>query len=354
MATHINIHTDGGSRGNPGPGAAAYVLTDSYGNLISGRGVFIPETTNNFAEYTGMIEGLTAAKEHKAETISGYSDSQLMVRQINGKYKVKSPNLKPLHAKCMELLSSFKSWQVEHVYRESNVEADELANQAMDKKGNVDLVGQIEPELPKKPPLRLAILLSGGGTTMLNIDDEIKSGRLNAEIALVISSRSNVKGIERAKKIGIEPVIIRKKDYSDIDSFSDSIVKVLDQAKIDLVIQAGWLCLWKIPPNYDNRVMNIHPALLPSFGGQGMWGHHVHEAVLNHGCKISGCTVHFANNHYDKGPIIVQLACHVEESDSPDTLAARVFEEECAAYPEAIRLFIDNRLTVKDGTVKIS
>lgn len=111
--------------------------------------------------------------------------------------------------------------------------------------------------------------------------------------------------------------------------------------------------MWKIPDRYENRVMNIHPALLPSFGGQGMWGHHVHEAVLEAGCKVSGCTVHFCTNEYDEGPIIVQRACEVRDTDSPETLAARIFEQECIAYPQAIRLFADDKLLVEGCKVKI-
>ncbi|MCJ7778959.1 MAG: hypothetical protein MUP16_11690, partial [Sedimentisphaerales bacterium] len=124
-------------------------------------------------------------------------------------------------------------------------------------------------------------------------------------------------------------------------------------ANVDLVVQGGWLCLWKIPPRYETRVMNIHPALLPSFGGEGMWGHHVHEAVLAAGCKISGCTVHFCSNEYDKGPIILQRSCPVKNDDSPETLAARVFEQECIAYPQAIKLFAEDKLLVQNGKVKI-
>lgn len=199
-------------------------------------------------------------------------------------------------------------------------------------------------------PLRLAILLSGGGTTMVNIQKCIDAGELNAEISTVISSRGDVKGIERARNIGVEPVVIRRKDYSTIEDFSDCIAEKLRNDKIDLVVQAGWLCLWLIPQDFVDRVMNIHPALLPSFGGKGMWGHHVHEAVLNTGCKVSGCTVHFCTNEYDKGPIIVQKSCPAYDTDTADELAARVFEQECLAYPEAIIAFEQGNLTV-DGSV---
>lgn len=186
---------------------------------------------------------------------------------------------------------------------------------------------------------------------MLNILEQIKQGKLNAEIAVVISSRSAVAGVERAKKAGLDVEIVRKKDYPDIDEFSKRIEEELVAADVDLVVQGGWLCLWKIPQRYENRVMNIHPALLPSFGGQGMWGHHVHEAVLESGCKVSGCTVHFCTNEYDKGLIIVQRSCPVKEDDTPDTLAERVFEQECIAYPEAIRLFAEGRIRIKDDKV---
>ena len=202
-------------------------------------------------------------------------------------------------------------------------------------------------------PIRLGVLLSGGGRTLLNILDEIKNGNLNAEVSVVISSLATVAGVERAENAGLDVKVIRKNDYSNIDDFSAIIEKELNAVNVDLVIQAGWLCLWKIPAKYENRVMNIHPALLPSFGGKGMWGHHVHEAVLKKGCKVSGCTVHFCTNEYDEGPIIIQRTCPAYDTDTPDTLAARVFEQECIAYPEAIKLFIEEKLQVQNGIVKI-
>ena len=130
-------------------------------------------------------------------------------------------------------------------------------------------------------------------------------------------------------------------------------VKVLAAAEVDLVVQGGWLCLWEIPQRYENRVLNIHPALLPSFGGQGMWGHHVHEAVIAAGCKVSGCTVHFCTNDYDSGPIVVQRTCPVEDDDTPDMLAERVFEQECIAYPQAIALFAAGRLRIEGNRVRV-
>ncbi len=352
MHEYIIIHTDGGSRGNPGPAAAAFILTDTDKNIIEGKAFFLGETTNNVAEYIGLVKALSAAKQAGAKTIEVFSDSQLLVRQINGRYKVKSSNLREHYATCSELLAEFTSWQVAHVPRDRNKQVDTLVNQAMNLQKDVALRAQSGP--PRSKPTRLGVLISGGGRTIVNIQNRIEAGELNAEIVLVISSRADVKGIERAKNIGLEPRIVRRKDFDDIDSFSSKIFEELKKARVDLVVQAGWLCLWQIPKEYNNRVMNIHPALLPSFGGQGMWGHHVHEAVLKAGCKVSGCTVHFCTNEYDVGPIIVQRSCEVNDDDDADSLAARVFEQECIAYPEAIELFCENRLVIENGIIKRS
>jgi formyltetrahydrofolate-dependent phosphoribosylglycinamide formyltransferase len=200
-----------------------------------------------------------------------------------------------------------------------------------------------------KKKIRLGILLSGGGRTMVNLAEYIEQGKLAAEIVAVISSRNQVAGVERAREWGLEPHILRVKDFPEVDAFTEQIAAVLDEAGVDLVCQCGWLCFWNIPESYENKVLNIHPALLPSFGGQGMWGHHVHEAVLKAGCKVSGCTVHFVTNEYDAGPILVQRTCPVRDDDDADTLAARVFEQECIAYPEAIELIAKGRVTVREG-----
>ena len=343
------IYTDGGSRGNPGPAGAAFILTDTEGNVIRGKGFFLGKKTNNVAEYTGLLHALQAAKKIDAESVKIFSDSELIVRQIKGQYKVKSDNLKELFADCLNLLASFSRWQVVHIERTKNEQADSLANRAMDLQKDVSM--KTEKKKVKSKKVRLGVLVSGGGRTMVNIQKEIDAGNLNAEIVVVICSRSTVKGLERAKELGLEPVIVRTKDFKDVQAFSDRLYEVLKQAKVDLVIQAGWLCLWRIPDEYENRVMNIHPALLPSFGGQGMWGHHVHEAVLAKGCKVSGCTVHFCTNEYDLGPIIVQRCCQVKDDDDADSLAARVFKEECIAYPEAVRLFSEGRLKIEAGRV---
>lgn len=346
----VIIYTDGGSRGNPGPGAAGYTIDDPAGTRLAACGIYLGKVTNNYAEYTAVGKALRHAQSLGASEIQLYSDSDLLVQQLNGRYKVKSENIRPLYERCMEILSGFSVWRVTHIRREKNADADALANLAMDAKADIDRTPA--PAKPTGKKLRLGILLSGGGRTMVNLQNEIAAGRLNAEIVTVISSRAEVAGCDRARELGLEPAIIRRKDFPDVESFSAKLAQALDAASVDLVIQAGWLCLWHIPANYENRVMNIHPALLPAFGGQGMWGHHVHEAVLNAGCKVSGCTVHFCTNEYDAGPIITQRTCDVLDDDTPDTLAARVFQQECIAYPEAIALFSQNRLTVKNNTVK--
>jgi len=202
--------------------------------------------------------------------------------------------------------------------------------------------------------VRLGVLLSGSGRTLQNLIDRIGDGRLDcARIVGVISSRSDVLGVERARRANLPLTIIRKRDFPDVNAFSEQIVRTLDRYEVDLVVQAGFLCYWRLPERYLGRVMNIHPALLPAFGGKGFYGHHVHEAVLAAGMKVSGCTVHFVDNEYDHGPIIVQRCVPVLEDDTPDTLAERVFREECIAYPEAIRLFAAGRLRIEGQRVRV-
>ena len=352
MPEELIAHIDGGSRGNPGPAAAGFTLTDAAGAQLQARGIVLGRATNNVAEYTGLIKALDAAAQRGARQLTVFSDSELLVKQINGLYKVKSELIRPLFEQAVSLLAQFGSWQVRHVPREQNTEADKLVNQALD--AGHDVEAKLKVPAKKKKPIRLGVLISGGGTTLINILECVKRGELNAEVAVVISSLSKAGGVAKAKNAGLDVKIVRKKDYADIDQFSERIEAELVEANVDLVVQGGWLCLWKIPTRYENRVMNIHPALLPSFGGQGMWGHHVHEAVLRAGCKISGCTVHFCTNEYDKGPIIVQRSCEARSDDTPDTLAARVFEQECMAYPHAIELFANGSISVKNGIAMIN
>jgi len=351
LPKRLIIYTDGGSRGNPGPAAAAFVITDSDADELCAKGLYLGETTNNFAEYAAVCRALETAVQLDADDIELFSDSQLVVNQLNGTYRLKSQKLRPLFNKARRLLKEFKRQKIIFIERSKNSRADSLVNQALNLKADVEEMSKTK-KINKKL-IRLGVLISGGGRTLMNILECIKQGRLNAVVALVISSRSTVAGVEKARAAGLDVKIIRTKDYPDVDEFSSQIEQALAAAGVELVVQAGWLCMWKIPQRYENCVMNIHPALLPGFGGKGMWGHHVHEAVLKRGCKVSGCTVHFCTNEYDEGPIIVQRPCEAKDTDTPDSLAARVFEQECIAYPEAIRLFAEGKLCVEDGIVKI-
>jgi len=199
----------------------------------------------------------------------------------------------------------------------------------------------------------LAVLVSGGGTTLQNLIDRIEDGRLDAEIVLVVASKAETRGTERAERHGIPWTVVTWPGSTRAEEFSADITRAADEAQADLVIMGGFLRLWVFPAHWDERVLNIHPALLPAFGGQGMYGHHVHEAVIASGTKVSGCTVHFASREYDKGPIVVQRTVPVHFEDTPDDLAARVFAQECEAYPEAIALVGQNRLRIRDGRVQV-
>ena len=203
-------------------------------------------------------------------------------------------------------------------------------------------------------PINLAVLLSGSGTTLQNLIDEIAAGRLDARIKLVIASRPGLLGIQRAQTAGLPSAVIDRRQFPDVAAFSRQVFTAIDAAQVDLVCLAGWLCLLDLPAPYTGRVMNIHPALLPSFGGKGMYGQKVHQAVLDRGCKVSGCTVHFVDSLYDSGPIILQRTCAVGEGDTADSLAHRVFEEEKIAYPQAIRLFAADRLRIDGRCVRIA
>jgi len=191
------------------------------------------------------------------------------------------------------------------------------------------------------PPQNLGVLLSGGGRTLENLIEEIDAGRLDARISVVISSSADAYGLTRAANHDIPSHVVRLDDHAGTEDFSDAMTEILLRAGVNLVSLAGFLKLYRIPPAYEGRVLNIHPALIPKFCGKGFFGHHVHEAVLASGEKESGCTVHICDNEYDHGPIILQRKIAVREDDTPDSLASRVFEEECIAYPEAIRRLVE-------------
>jgi phosphoribosylglycinamide formyltransferase 1 len=203
-------------------------------------------------------------------------------------------------------------------------------------------------------PVRLAVLLSGSGRTLQNFLDRIADGSLKARVVTVISSRPGVYGLERAAQAGVPAVVVDRRKFDDIESFSRAVTAELHAADAELIALAGFLSMYRIPDEYAGRVINIHPALLPSFGGKGFYGDRVHRAVLEHGCKVSGATVHFADNEYDTGPIIAQRTVPVREDDDPHTLADRVFEAELKAFPEAINLFAEGRLRVEGRRVVIA
>lgn len=185
---------------------------------------------------------------------------------------------------------------------------------------------------------------------MVNLHEKIKSQELDARIDVVISSRGDAVGVERARNAGLAVTVVERKALGD-EEFERGITRAVGD--VDLVCMAGFLSLWRIPERHRGRVVNIHPALLPEFGGKGMYGHRVHEAVLAAGKTESGCTVHFCDNEYDHGPIILQRRVRVLPGDTPDALADRVFEQECIAYPEAVRLFAQRRVKLEGKRVVV-
>lgn len=203
-----------------------------------------------------------------------------------------------------------------------------------------------------QPPLKIAVLISGGGTTLTNLVECIRGGRLAAAVRLVIASR-DCGGVEKGRAAGIETVVMRPRDFGGTSAYSAALFARCAAAGAELVVLGGFLSRIEIPPEFSGRVMNIHPALIPAFCGRGMYGHHVHEAVLARGAKVSGCTVHFCDNEYDHGPIILQKCVPVLDDDTPDALAARIFAAECEAYPEAIALFAAGRLRIEGHRVRI-
>jgi phosphoribosylglycinamide formyltransferase-1 len=203
------------------------------------------------------------------------------------------------------------------------------------------------------PQVRLAVLLSGSGTTLQNLIDRIADGRLVAKIVVVIASRADAGGIERARRAGIPAVVVARKEFPDTDRFNDALHDELAKHDFDLIIMAGFLSQVQLRGRYNGRVLNIHPALIPAFCGKGFYGERVHRAVLEAGVKVSGCTVHFADDEYDHGPIILQGAVPVLDDDTPETLAARVHHLEMELYPEAIRLWAEGLLEIVGRRVRL-
>jgi formyltetrahydrofolate-dependent phosphoribosylglycinamide formyltransferase len=202
-------------------------------------------------------------------------------------------------------------------------------------------------------PLRLAVLISGSGTTLQNLLDTSRGGALPARVVLVVSNNPAAQGLERAGRAGVPTAVVERRACASRAEFSRRIFDHCRAAGADLVCMGGFLQLVEIPDDFQGRVLNIHPALIPAFCGKGYHGRHVHEAALAAGVKVSGCTIHFADNEYDHGPIVLQRVVPVLDDDTPEALAERVFQQECAAYPEAIRLFAQGRLRIEGRRVRI-
>jgi phosphoribosylglycinamide formyltransferase-1 len=207
---------------------------------------------------------------------------------------------------------------------------------------------------PAKPPMKLAVLISGSGRTLKNFIDLAAEGRLPIDIRLVISSSAKAIGLEYARAAGIPTRVIARRRFDTDTHYGEAIFAACREAGVDLVAMAGFMRLAPVPDDFAGRVVNIHPALIPAFCGVGMYGHHVHEAVLKAGVKVTGVTVHFVDNEYDAGPIIWQQPVPVFDDDTPDTLGARVFDTEKEAYPHVLRLLAAGRVRLENGRVTIS
>lgn len=202
---------------------------------------------------------------------------------------------------------------------------------------------------------KIGVLVSGGGTNLQSLIDAALQGQINGEIVLVISDKKDAYALERAKKHGIEALFLDKKAYSDRSAFASSIIDAFDKRNIDLIVMAGFMTVLHadMVNHYQGRIINIHPSLIPSFCGDGFYGDRVHKAVIEYGVKISGATVHFVDEVTDNGPIILQDVVSVEDTDTPETLAAKVLKIEHRLLPEAVGLFCEGRLMIEGRKVKI-
>jgi len=203
-------------------------------------------------------------------------------------------------------------------------------------------------------PLRVAVLLSGNGSTLENLLAHIDSGRVPAQVTVVVSSKKDAFGLERARRRGIPAVAVHRRSFADPAAFQDALHAELGRFEVDLVACLGFLSLFELRGRYEGRAINTHPALIPAFSGRGFYGARVHQAVLERGVKVSGATVHFLDEAYDHGPIILQESVPVLESDTPDSLAARVQAVERRIVPEAVRLIAEGRVRLEGRRVRIA
>lgn len=206
-------------------------------------------------------------------------------------------------------------------------------------------------------PIRIAVMISGHGrgTNMQAIIDACKDGRINGQVAVVIGVREDTPAIGRAQESGVKTIVLNPKQFESVEDYDRAVFETLQSSEIDLICLAGYMRILaqSIVSAYQNRIMNTHPALIPMFCGKGMYGMHVHEAAIARGVKVSGCTVHFVDEEYDAGPIIVQTVVAIEDDDTPESLAAKILPEEHKAYVRAIQLFSEGRLEVVNRRVKL-
>lgn len=203
--------------------------------------------------------------------------------------------------------------------------------------------------------IKIGALVSGGGTNLQAIMDAIDKGGINAQVTAVVSNKAGAYALERASSRNIETAVISKKDYSSAEEYELCLAKFFKDRDIDLIVLAGFMVILgpAFVNEFENRIINIHPALIPSFCGEGYYGLHVHEAALKAGVKVTGATVHFVTAECDAGPIILQKAVDIKDDDTPETLQRRVMEQaEWVIYPEAVKLFADGKLEIADGIVK--
>lgn len=203
--------------------------------------------------------------------------------------------------------------------------------------------------------VRIGVLISGGGTNLQALIDNIEKGWINGEISVVISDKKGAYGIERARKHGIDAIEIDKREFDDKNVFMKAIINELENHHVELVVLAGFLSILSqdFIERYRNRIMNIHPSLIPAFCGKGYYGQKVHKAVLDYGAKVSGATVHFVDEGADTGPIILQEAVKVEADDTPESLAARVLIAEHRLLPQAVKLYCEGKLIIEGRKVRI-
>ena len=203
--------------------------------------------------------------------------------------------------------------------------------------------------------VRVGVLVSGGGTNLQAIIDNIKSGYIkNGEIATVVSSKEGAFALERAEKAGIQGRVIARKSFSSADEYEEEMIRHFKACGVELIVLAGFMTILggKFIKAFENRIINVHPALIPSFCGDGFYGLKVHEAALEKGVKVTGATVHFVTEETDAGPIILQKAVYVEDDDTPEVLQKRVMEQaEWKILPEAVKLFTEGKLDVRDNKV---